>query len=134
VKESASSQRIILFFDGACGLCDRAVAWTWDRTNDEVQFAPLQGPTAKRILPAELRQPPYQSLVVHDGQNCFTEVEGLRILGIKLPRPWRQIVRLLSGWPLLPITRSAYRWVARNRNRWFTMQCRVPDQADRLLL
>lgn len=134
MKGSASSQGgIILFFDGACGLCDRAVAWTWDRTNEDVRFAPLQGETAKRTLPSELRQPPYQSLVVFDGVQAFTEAEGLRLLGKELPAPWRPMLRVLTGWPLRSLTRVVYRCVAQNRHRWFSMQCRVPDQAERLL-
>ena len=42
----------VVFFDGVCGLCDRTVQFLLrhDR-RDRLRFAPLQGATARRMLP-----------------------------------------------------------------------------------
>lgn len=49
-------EKPILFFDGECGLCQRSV-WLLARIDFKrrLYFAPLQGITAQRFVPAEVR-------------------------------------------------------------------------------
>lgn len=53
---AVSEHRHILFYDGHCGLCNWSVEFLirHDR-NGLLQFAPLQGETAVKLLPEELR-------------------------------------------------------------------------------
>ena len=49
---TAEAARCILFFDGVCGLCSRAVDFVLARDRRGLfQFAPLQGETARQLLP-----------------------------------------------------------------------------------
>ncbi len=46
----------IVFFDGECGFCDTTIRWIMaiDKRKT-IRYAPLQGETAARLLPEELR-------------------------------------------------------------------------------
>ena len=47
----------IVFFDGECGFCDTTVRWIMAIDQDQaIRYAPLQGETARRLLPQELRR------------------------------------------------------------------------------
>ncbi|MBK9797562.1 MAG: DUF393 domain-containing protein [Holophagaceae bacterium] len=54
-----------LFFDGDCGMCQSAVQFVarQDRS-DGLRFAPLGGPTCRRLLPESVRTGLPDSLVV----------------------------------------------------------------------
>lgn len=124
---------VIIFFDGACGLCDRTVRWLWGRTRPEVRFAPLQGATAEAQIPLALRTPPLQSLVVWDGHSLQTEVEALAAVAHHVEGLWGVALRLLTSRAVSPLTRWVYRRVVRNRHRWFGAACDLPADRDRLL-
>lgn len=50
-RRPAAGARHVLFYDGVCGLCDRAVRFLLARDRERVLlFAPLQGPTAAAVL------------------------------------------------------------------------------------
>ena len=55
-----------LFYDGECGLCHRWVLFTLKRERGRALFryAPLQGPTFERVVPAEARAALPDSIVV----------------------------------------------------------------------
>jgi len=135
------SGRWIVFFDGTCGLCDRTVhALHWLDTNDRLWFAPLQGETARRLALAADTSADGTVLVAYEtnGQiqqcyeRCMAVLQALRVaggiawLGVALAAP-------------LPTTwcERTYRWVARNRLRWFGHKdaCSLPsDSLGRRLL
>jgi predicted DCC family thiol-disulfide oxidoreductase YuxK len=55
----------ILFYDGDCGLCTNSVKFFMEEDREKlIQFAPLQGETARVLLPAELRDASQLSTVV----------------------------------------------------------------------
>lgn len=61
----------IVFFDGECGFCDTTVRWIMkiDKSKS-IRYGPLQGETAKKLLPAELRvEENLKTLVYLDPKN-----------------------------------------------------------------
>lgn len=57
----------ILFYDGSCALCHGFVRWVLRRDRQAVfQFAPLQGATFKRLIPASERATLPDSVVIRD--------------------------------------------------------------------
>lgn len=123
----------ILFYDGDCGLCDRAVIWLWDRTTPRLKFAPLQGETAQKLLPEALVQPPLASLVVYANGRAHSEVNGLRELVSMTEGAPRKLLQLVTHPVLAWATGMGYRWVVRHRHKLFKPQCSVPRNAERLL-
>ncbi len=66
-----SVENNIVFFDGECGFCDTTIRWIMaiDKRKT-IRYAPLQGETAARLLPQELRQEEnLKTLVYLDPQN-----------------------------------------------------------------
>lgn len=130
----------VILFDGVCNLCNAAVRWVIERNGDaRFEFASLQSEAARRelegVLDAEEIQALPDSIVLVDSSGVHTQsaaviriARGLGLpfallgLGIVVPRPIRNAV---------------YRWVARNRYRWFgrrdTCMRPTPDVAARFL-
>ena len=135
-----------VLFDGVCNLCHRSVQFIIDRDPERrFRFAALQSAPGQsiwrscRLCPeSALREasgeapettPPVRTLVLVEGDRCYTEsTAALRV------------ARRLSGfWPVLyvfilipPLLRNLiYRWVSRNRYRWFgrNESCQLPGPA-----
>jgi len=122
---------IVVIFDGVCNLCNGVVTWIIPRDPDQhVRFVALQSPAGQRLLQQYVIDSALtDSVIVIDGSTVFVESDAalrichylrwpwplLRHLHI-IPRAWRDIV---------------YRWVARNRYRWFGTQaeCMLPAPA-----
>jgi predicted DCC family thiol-disulfide oxidoreductase YuxK len=128
------SWRYLVLYDGECGLCDRSVQWLLRHDRRGVlRYAPLQGETARAFVPAGK---PVETIVFvergDDGQVRLSERSraAFAILG-RIGGPWR----VLSWLRVLPafFTDLFYRFVARNRLRWFGRvdACRLPDPAVR---
>jgi predicted DCC family thiol-disulfide oxidoreductase YuxK len=121
----------LLFFDGECGLCDRAVHWTLNRDKRGVfQFAPLQGETAQRMLGTVAGQE-FDTLVLVDGAGRHERSTAALRICLHLGWPWRALLVL---WLVpRPVRDSVYDWVARNRKRWFGGKeaCRLPTPSER---
>lgn len=122
----------IVFFDGVCHLCNASIDFLASHDPQrKLRFAPLQGSTAARLLPVELRKD-LQSLVVwRQGSvllkstgvlNALKEVGGawkfLGILGMIFPKFMRD---------------GIYDLIARNRYSWFgkSETCRIPTKEER---
>ena len=51
VEDGRHDGALVVLYDGVCGLCDRGVQFLLSRDDAEAfRYAPLQGPTAKRLL------------------------------------------------------------------------------------
>jgi predicted DCC family thiol-disulfide oxidoreductase YuxK len=124
---------MIVFFDGACGLCDRAVRWLWDRTDVTVRFAPLQGETAKKYVPEKFRTPPLSTLVVWEDGRVLVESEGLAAIAYQMPGFLGRLARALTLPFARPLLNVGYRFVAHNRHRWFGSTCELVPDPKRLL-
>jgi predicted DCC family thiol-disulfide oxidoreductase YuxK len=111
----------ILFYDGHCGLCHRAVTFVLkhDRDGKAFRFAPLQGETFERLVPVGQRLSLPDSMVVMtaDGRFLVRSDAFLHILR-RLGGAWRVVAEVMSvvprGW-----RDAVYDFVARMRFRVF---------------
>ena len=124
---------MIVFFDGACGLCDRAVRWLWYHTDADVRFAPLQGETAKERVPEKYRTPPLSTLVVWEEDALSVESDGLVVIARRMPGLRGRLARAFTLPLARPLLNVGYRLIARNRYRWFGTTCRLAPDPERLL-
>ncbi len=116
---------VILFFDGECGFCNRAILQflKWESTSCQVHFAPLQGMAARdRLSPAQLEKP-YPSLLVWDGEKAHDKFSGLAILSNELRGPFRRVARFVLTTVPVRWGNAAYDAVARNRHRASPFSC-----------
>ena len=123
----------VLLFDGICNLCNGTVRFLLraDRSK-KLFFASLQSDTGKQILQAyQFSGPPLQTVVFCSGPGYFTHSDAIlqvfRVLGF----PW-SLLYLFKAVPR-PLRDLLYRWVARNRYRWFGKKesCLLPTPALR---
>lgn len=108
----------IVFFDGDCGLCSRAVRFMIRRDKHaRLRFAPLLGPTAQSLGVAPTDDPADWSLILYrDGVALDRSAAAVRIAAI-LPWPWRLAAAI---WIVpKPLRDALYRAVARRRHRLF---------------
>lgn len=128
----------VVFFDGVCGLCDRAVQLILRRDRRKVfRFAPLQSELARRTLERHHRSPAALDtfyLLITDPQGherllpkSRAALEVARRLGF----PW-SLARLLGVFPTSWLD-LAYDAVARRRYRLFGRReaCVLPSPEHR---
>ena len=130
--DAASLDGPILFYDGVCGLCHKAVAFVLK--NDRVgivRFAPLQGATASRRLPSDLSDQRDSMVFLMDGHPYLRSSAVVAMLSV-LPGVWKVLGRLLWLVPR-PIRDLGYRLVAASRYRFFGRYeaCRLPSTEER---
>jgi predicted DCC family thiol-disulfide oxidoreductase YuxK len=111
----------ILFYDGHCGLCHRAVkfALKHDRSGNAFRFAPLQGPTFQARVPADRRASLPDSIVVltESGELLVRSNAFLHILR-RMGGGWRILAGMFAVIPR-PLRDLIYDFVARVRYRIF---------------
>ncbi|HTA51967.1 MAG TPA: DCC1-like thiol-disulfide oxidoreductase family protein [Candidatus Acidoferrum sp.] len=116
-----ASEPEILFYDGHCGLCHRAVKFVLkhDRSGYAFRFAPLQGQTFQSLVPPERRAGLPDSVVVltADG-NLLTRSDAFLHTLQKLGGGWNILARILGVIPR-PLRDAVYNTVARIRYRVF---------------
>lgn len=131
-QPSTPQTETIVFFDGVCHLCNGFVDFAIARDRHRrLRFAPLQGETAKRLLPDTDRARLESVVLSHDGR-LFREsaavLEIFRLLGggLGLLGALGKIVPAFLRDPL-------YRFVARRRRKWFGERdaCRLPTPEER---
>jgi len=126
----------IIFFDGVCALCNRFVdvVLRADKRGT-FRFAPLQGDTAKELLPPLRKDPSEWSLVYLDERGTYDESDASLEVCRRLGGLWR-LLGLLRVVPR-PVRNAVYRVIVHNRYRWFGRHptCRVPtpEERDRFL-
>ena len=130
-----SDARGILFYDGACGLCTRSVRFLlWADRAGKLRFAPLQGETAKKRLPADLRKASCLSTVVYlcgDQPQPLLRSEAVCRAMIDLGGFWRCVGRTLLITPYC-IREAGYRFVAKHRMRILSRcACALPTPQER---
>jgi predicted DCC family thiol-disulfide oxidoreductase YuxK len=121
----------LVFYDGHCGLCHRAVRWILaeDRTGEGFRFAPLEGAAFHDKVPQEQRTELPDSLVVCTEEGRFlTRAAAVRHILQRLGGIWR-----LLGWASRPVPEvildRLYDGLARIRYRLFR---KPPDQCPLL--
>jgi predicted DCC family thiol-disulfide oxidoreductase YuxK len=111
----------IVFYDGHCGLCDRAVRFVLkqDRSGRAFRFAPLQGTTYQSRVPAERRAELPDSIVLltADG-DVLTRSDAFVHLFRRLGGSWATLASALAVIPR-PVRDLVYDFIARIRYRVF---------------
>jgi predicted DCC family thiol-disulfide oxidoreductase YuxK len=130
MNPSTSQKTPLVFYDGHCGFCHQTVQFIL--LNDKAKifyFAPLQGVTAESCLPRNLREDTDSLILLDKAGNHHIESTGvLKILG-SLGNIY-SLMRLFL-WVPRPIRDFVYRWVAKNRFRWFSKtSCLVPTTTE----
>lgn len=133
LTEAASTDdQSIVFFDGVCGLCNRTVNFLMARDrNGVLRFAPLQGETAARLVPAEVRSDLNTFVFSDRGQLFYRSTAMARIL-MKIGGFWK--VAGVTMWLVpAPLRNLGYRGVAAIRYRLFgkSESCRMPTPDER---
>lgn len=117
----------IILFDGVCNLCQGSVHFIIRRDPQaHFKFASLQSDTARRLLRNWDNNQAIESLIFIEKGRIYTgSTAALRICR-KLHRGWK-LLHIFIFLPR-PLRDLLYRWIARNRYRWFgkTEQCMLP--------
>ena len=125
-------ERPIIFFDGVCGMCNKLVDLILriDR-RQKFLFAPIQGETAKKLLPAQPDDPEEWSMLYLDERGLHDQSDASLEVSRRLGGVWW----LLSLARFVPrfLRNPAYRVIVRNRYRWFGRRdtCRIPTPEER---
>lgn len=118
----------IILFDGVCNLCNSAVNFVIKRdNNNRIQFAPLQSETARVLLKdSAINSSELRSFVFIDKGVLYTESTA----ALKVCRYLSALWPLCYGLMVVPsfIRDGFYRWVGKNRYKWFGKkdECMIP--------
>ncbi len=118
----------IVLFDGVCNLCNGSVQLILKRDQRGIfRFASLQSEAGRSLMAGHGLDPDALSSVVliEDGRAWEESSAALRIAR-HLAGPWK-LLRIFAVIPQ-PLRDAVYRWIARNRYRWFgkTETCWLP--------
>lgn len=127
-----ASAEAIVFFDGVCNLCNGAVQFILRREkNPQLKFAALQS-EAFRQRAAKMPGEVPDSIIFLEGGVFYTESDAVLHISRYLKQPWRAMGYLGYLMPRF-LRNPLYRFIARNRYRWFGKKeaCFVPTPALR---
>ncbi|HTL33277.1 MAG TPA: DCC1-like thiol-disulfide oxidoreductase family protein [Kofleriaceae bacterium] len=81
----------IVLYDGTCGLCHKSVKWILRHEADhDIQFAPLQGPTAADLRTKHPEIPQnVDTVVLVEGGRARLRSKAFMYVSRHLRRPWR---------------------------------------------
>ena len=118
----------VVLFDGVCNLCNGSVQFILKRDpRGRFRFASLQSEAGRSLMAEHGLDPDVLSSVVlvEDGRAWQESSAALRIAR-HLPGGWK-LLRVFTVIPR-PLRDAVYRWIARNRYRWFgkTETCWLP--------
>ena len=139
---SELGDRLLVIFDGQCGLCNRAVHWLVRRdSQDRLRFvAAGSEKVAGLLMRHEISLPdakfdPETILVVKEfgqpAEQILLRSEAVLALLAELPRPWPALAAALR-WIPRPVRDMGYRLIARWRYRiWGRLEnCPLPTAGD----
>ena len=120
----------VVLFDGVCNLCSAWVRFVVDRDPaGRFRFASLQSPLGRRLLGVHGLAVPEgdpSSIVLLEGGRVYQQSSAVLRVWAQLASPlrWLSVLRLVPR----PLRDLVYRFVARNRYRWFgkAEACLVP--------
>lgn len=119
-------EKNIILFDGVCNLCNRSVDFVLKRDRKkQFYYVSLQSEEGKKLVEHYRIPLDTDSVILIRNTKVFTESEAAIEIARMLPVPWKwlSILRFLPrGW-----RDGLYRWIARNRYRWFGKRknCRI---------
>jgi predicted DCC family thiol-disulfide oxidoreductase YuxK len=131
------SQTQVIVFDGVCVLCSRWVQFVLKRDHRRVfKFASMQSHTGRSLLSQHgLNPDDPNSMLLIGMQRAHTDTDAIICIVTQFGGLWRvaALLRVIpAAW-----RDAGYRYMARNRYRWFgkSSTCMVPAEqiADRFL-
>lgn len=131
-KQPMPGDHPIVFFDGVCGLCNGFVdAMIRADRRAILRFAPLQGETARQLLPELPENTDEWSIKLWENGRLHQASDAALLSAARLGGVFsmaRIFLVIPTGW-----RNGIYLWVARNRYRWFGKKesCRIPGPAER---
>ena len=117
----ASPSSELLFYDGHCGLCHRAVKFVLkhDRSGNAFRFAPLQGSTFQsRVFPEQRAALPDSIVVLTDAGSLLVRSDAFVHILRRLGGGWSFLASLIDVIPR-SLRDLAYDFIARVRYRVF---------------
>lgn len=130
-----NANETIIFFDGVCGLCNRAVDLLIRLDKKNIfKFAPLQGETAQSLLNVETISKK-ESVVLYDQGKIYKNSTAVIRILIRLKGFWKTsyIFFIVPAF----IRDFIYHWIAYNRYKWFgfhkTCRLPMPDELEKFL-
>ena len=118
----------IVLFDGVCNLCNGSVQFILKRDpRGTFRFASLQSEAGRSLMAGHGLDPgALSSVVLIEDGRAFEESSAALRIARHLPGPWK-LLRVFAVVPR-PLRDAVYRWIARNRYRWFgkTETCWLP--------
>jgi predicted DCC family thiol-disulfide oxidoreductase YuxK len=134
MEKAALEMKNVIFFDGICHLCNGFVDAVISRDKSRIYlFAPLQGETAARLLPAQDRENLDTVIYYEKGKTYYRSDAILKILsglgGVY------NLIKLAWVIPS-PLRNALYKLIAKNRYSWFGQRdfCRLPLPEERAYL
>ncbi|MGF7046522.1 putative DCC family thiol-disulfide oxidoreductase YuxK [Paenibacillus sp. DS2015] len=130
---SEDDSRSIVLIDGVCLLCQGITKFIIKRDPEmRFYFASMQSVQGQELLKrGGISTQSLDSFVLIENGVYYTESTGaLRVVRhLKAPWPWIYILRVIPRF----IRDRVYRFVARNRYRWFGQsdQCMLPSPQDK---
>ncbi|GAB1454334.1 thiol-disulfide oxidoreductase DCC family protein [Draconibacterium sp.] len=116
----------IILFDGFCNLCNGSVDFLLKNDKKkQFSFVPLQSDEGKLLINKHQIPVDTDSVVLIKSNRVYFESDAAVEIAGLLGYPWK----LTSSIKIIPkiIRNKIYRWVAKNRYRWFgkRQNCRV---------
>ena len=136
--QTLPEEKIVVFFDGYCGLCSQAVDFLIARDSQrKFLYSPLQGDFVRelnyRLDSKELQINPnnLQTLYVYDGKVVLEKTKAWQKLATELGGPWKVLARISFVIPNF-ILNLAYDVISKNRFKFFGKRetCRLPTTEE----
>ena len=118
----------VILFDGVCNLCNASINFVIDRDKQSYfTFGALQSVEGERLLSSyELPSDYLDSIILIENESVYCNSDAALRIARKLSGAWP----LFYGFVVIPafLRDPVYKWIARNRYRWFGKQdaCRLP--------
>lgn len=119
----------LILFDGVCNLCNRSVQFVIRHDPDaRFHFASLQSSTGQAVCTRfGMADQQLDSFVLIDRGKAYTQSSAALRVSKYLSGGWKLLYTFLIVPPF--IRDAVYRWIARNRYRWFGKReaCMIPS-------
>jgi predicted DCC family thiol-disulfide oxidoreductase YuxK len=117
----------VILFDGFCNLCNGTVNFLLKKDRKkQFSFVPLQSDEGKIYIREYQIPADTDSVILIKSNRVYFESDAAVEIGEMLSFPWKTMY-FIKYIPKI-IRDKIYRWVAKNRYRWFGKResCRIP--------
>jgi predicted DCC family thiol-disulfide oxidoreductase YuxK len=108
-----------VFFDGACGLCNRAIRFlVAEDAHHRFHYSPLDSEAFRSRVPEDKRRELPDSVVVLTGEDrVLVRSEAVLHAAARLGGLWR-LLGAIGAWVPRPLRDTVYDFISRHRHRW----------------